>query len=230
MVTPQKISHGIIRHVNIRPAVIIKVDPGHAQAVSAAGIPNSDIGADFAKFSATFVVIHVVWQSRQTLRPARNGNALIATVCARARPNNFCAIEIHIARDIQIQATIAIVVSPGAAGVPVRRLQPGFTRNVSKSAVTIVVKQSVGAEIGDEDVAVTVVVVIADANSDAPSLIDEPRFPSYVCESSIAVVAKEAARGFGHVRIIEDLKRRAIHQKNIRQSIVVEVENSHPAA
>ena len=66
---------------------------------------------------------------------------------------------------------VAVIVDERAAGVPplARARDPGFLADIAERAIPVVVIQHVFPEVGDEQIVEAVVVVVADANSLAPS-------------------------------------------------------------
>ena len=79
-VAPEKIGDGVICHVNVRPSVVVVIDPSHAKPVGPIGIACPHLTANLSKFSATFIVIKEVREPWQTLWPASHGDSLIVAV------------------------------------------------------------------------------------------------------------------------------------------------------
>src|SRR5579859_3698990 len=91
--------------------------------------------------------------------------------------------------------SVTVVVDERATGIPPRGLlnQPRLCRDLSESAVAIVVIQGVLAVVADEQVFVTVVVVVADAYALSPSRACQPSFHRNISESAVAIVLKQMA-------------------------------------
>ncbi len=72
---------------------------------------------------------------------------------------------LHVITDYQIQLAVAIVVKERRGRAEfVRSPQPRLLRNVSKGSVVIIVEQMVLPERGDEQIIVSVIVVVADCH------------------------------------------------------------------
>ena len=87
----------------------------------------------------------------------------------------------------------------------------------------VIVIEPVLAVIGDVEILPSVVVVVSDTNSLAPTRRDKSRFLSHVRESSIVIVVIQMVRG----SLIggEALQRCAIHDENVGPPVVVIIEN-----
>ena len=61
----------------------------------------------------------------------------------------------------------------------------------------------------------TVIVEIGRGYTHAPALVDQPALNGHIRKSSVAVVPEKAAGGPRQFRVIEQLERRPVDQKNI---------------
>src|SRR5262249_9575861 len=93
--------------------------------------------------------------------------------------------------------------------------------HVGESSVTVVVIENVLAKVGDEEIFVAVVVVVADADALSPAGVTYTCFCSDIGESSIAIVAKKMRNRLAARR--KSFQTRAINQKNVEPSVVVVV-------
>ena len=178
--------------------------------------------------SIAVVVIQNVLAALQSRRPARDHHAFVEarTGFGHGRGRQ---IEIDVVGDEQIEVAVAIVVDEGAAGIPARAFarHASLLADVGESAVAVVVIQNVLAEVGDEQIVPSVVVVVADANTLSPARVRDSGLRSDVGESAIAIVLEKmrsrlAARG-------KAFQARAVHQKNVEPSIVVVVVEGNAA-
>jgi hypothetical protein len=133
-------------------------------------------------------------------------------------------IERDIARDVQIQPAVAVVVSKRAAGGPAIDGNTGLHRDIRESPVAQIPEQPIGAEVGDVEIGCAVVVDIADTDALAPSLVADACGRRHVTERAIAVVAKE--RSCRHTTRIR-LERAAIDQVEVEPAIAVEVQQRY---
>src|SRR5580700_225058 len=101
--------------------------------------------------------------------------------------------------------SVAIVVHPGAAGVPAR-FGPGLQqsrafRNIGESSVAVVVIQSVLSVVRDEQIVPAVVVVIADTAGLSPTGAHfEARTLGDVGKRAVAIIFEEPTMRFVTLR------------------------------
>src|SRR5262249_52753548 len=127
------------------------------------------------------------------------------------------------AADEQVQATVVVVIEPHGARSPARQAQTGFRGHISECAVAVVVIKNATTVGGDEEVGVTVVVVIAHGyahpeggpGADAGFLGD-------IGERAVAIVLVERVTKW--FRGLEEIRRAAVYQVQIHPSVVVVVE------
>ena len=105
---------------------------------------------------------------------------------------------------------------------------PAFCADVGERAVAVVVIEHVLAEVGDEQVIVAVVVVVADADALSPAGVSDAGFGGDIGESAVAIVL-EQMRG-GLLAGGEAFQARAVHQKNIEPAVVVVIVEGDAAA
>ncbi len=84
-------------------------------------------------------------------------------------------VEVDVARNVQIDESVAIVVGPGCAGAEAARGHSGFVGDVFKFAVAQVAIERVSAEAGDVDVRQAVVVEVGDGDAHAPAFDESDR-------------------------------------------------------
>src|SRR5580693_7649863 len=96
---------------------------------------------------------------------------------------------------------VFVIVNPGAAGIPARfgagLEEAGAFGDVGEGAVAIVVIQNVLAVVGDEEIIVAVVVVVADAAGLAPAGtgVEAGTFGD-IGEGAVAIIFEETAMRF----------------------------------
>ncbi len=164
----------------------------------------------------------------QAARAAVNGNAFeVARRIASGGRNRF-EIENQIVRDEQIEASIAIIVDPGAARAPASALVPeaGCPGDVGERAVAIVAVERVLSPLRDEDIVEAVVIVIADGDSEGPVLASQAGVGGDIGKRPVAVVPVEAVRGVGDGAVAPGSRK----GENIQPAVVIVVDKRHPAA
>src|SRR5882762_6768362 len=90
----------------------------------------------------------------------------------------------------------------------------------------VIVIEPVLPVIRDVEIFPTIIIVISDANALTPSRGNKTGFHGDVRESSIMIVVIQVVGGSPIGR--ESFKSGAVHNENIRPSIVVIVKNGHP--
>src|SRR5580658_8668387 len=96
---------------------------------------------------------------------------------------------------------VFVVVDPGAAGVPARfgagLQEAGAFGDVGEGAVAVVVIENVLAVVGDEEVVIAIVVVVADAAGLSPAGADvEAGTLGDIGESAVAIIFEKVAMRF----------------------------------
>ena len=108
----------------------------------------------------------------QSARTAIHRDAFEITPRVLSRWRDFVEIENEIVGEEQVEASIAVVVHPGAACAPaIAEVQQACRlRHVGESAVAVVAIQNVLRPAGDENVVAPVVVVVGDGHAAGPAL------------------------------------------------------------
>jgi len=103
-----------------------------------------------------------------------------------------------------------------------------LVRHIGEGAVAVVVVEHVLAEVTNEKIVEAVIVIIADADSLPPAVINETSLGSYIREGAVAIILKQVRGGLLAGR--KTFQPPAVHQKNIQPSVVVEIIKRDPAA
>jgi hypothetical protein len=133
-------------------------------------------------------------------------------------------VELYIAGDEKIDVTVAIIVqkrttcTPGLIGTS----YTGLLGNVLKVPVAIVVKKRIESPIRDEKILLAIVVDIGGAHAIAPPGPPHTGSGSDIGELASPAILKQMIRWF--LAFCHWLKTRAIHEKDVKQTIVVEVD------
>ena len=192
LVLVKRAGGGIVGNINVGPAVVVEIGSQHAESVRAVGAENSRRLGNVGERSVAVVVVENVLAALQSRRSARHHHTLVE---ARAglRHRRRCQIEIDVVGDEQIELPVAIVVDEGAACVPARAFarHAGLLADVGERAVAVVVVQNILAEVGDEQIVPSVVVVVADANALSPAGVRDAGLRGHVGEGAVAIVAEE---------------------------------------
>ncbi len=100
--------------------------------------------------------------------------------------------------------------------------EAGLRSDIGECAVAIVAVEAVLAEVSDEEIFEAVVVVVAHADADGPSGIDEASLVCDIGEGAVAIVVVEAVAGAGGNAI----EAAAAEDEDIHPAIVVVVEET----
>ena len=183
---------GIVGDVDVGPAIIVEVADADTESVGAAHFGDARAFGHVRKRAVAIVVVEDVGVAVQSGRPARYHHGFIEAGSALGNWRRL-QIEINVVGDEEIELSVAIVIEEGAACSPADSLSSDscFLAYIGEGAVAVVVIQHVLAEVGDEQVVVAVVVVIADADALSPPRVLKTRLQGDVGESPVAIVLEE---------------------------------------
>ena len=143
----------------------------------------------------------------------------------------FRRIESYVIAYEEIEAAVAVVVEPGAAGSPAVLfvVNPSLAGDVGESSVAVVVKQDVVSPEAAEQIVPAVVVVVADADAGLPAGAPQAGFLGDVGEGAVAIVFVEMRSG-GFAGRPVGVEARAVGEINVEPSVVVVIEEGQAAA
>ena len=223
---------GIVGDVNVGPAVVIEIGGGDAEAVGADGVPHAGFLADVGERAVAVVVIEEIFSAGEAGRSAGYDDAFVGAGTFFGERSGF-QVEVDVVGDEEIEMAVFVVVDPGAAGVPARfgagLEEAGAFGDVGEGAVAIVVIENVLAVVGDEEIVVAVVVVVADAAGLSPAGADvEAGTFGDIGEGAVAIIFEEAAMRLFALR--ETLEAPAVDEEEIEPAVVVVVVEGQAAA
>ena len=224
----EEVRRRVVRHVEIRPAVVVVVEPGDAEAEVAARIRDAGLFGYVGEAPVAVVVEEQVPLARQAARAALHGDAAVLAGLVLAELGQMREIDLHVAADEQIEPPVAIVVGEAAARRPSSDRDAGLLGDVGERAVAIVAIQMVAAERGHVEILPAVAVHVRRADAHAPARVADAGLVGDVLESSVAEIAIE--RAARRVRIVGGVHRQRVHEVDVRQPVVVVVEERHAAA
>ena len=188
--------HLIVGDVDVRPAIIVVVAHGHSHSASS-GIGDSGFFGNIGKRAVAIVVKQAVGIAFVI---ERAGECLRGVVRLPG-----VGIELQIIADEQVQAAIAVVIEKCGAHAKVIVLHASGFSDVRESAIAVVVIENRGVPVGDIDVVVAVVVVIAHGYAHGETFSRHAGLRGYIGECSVAIVAVKVicgvqTVGFGMIR------------------------------
>src|SRR6266446_6806684 len=105
-------------HVDVRPAIIVKVECGNAEGIASIGLVDVGLGGDIRESPVTAILIQNIFRARQTTWSAHHRHALPHARTSLARSWSSGRIEIHIICHHQVEAPVTVVVNESTARTP----------------------------------------------------------------------------------------------------------------
>src|SRR3984957_18073758 len=126
----------------------------------------------------------------QATRAAIYRDSFPIAVGVKARLRNMFEVKSHVVGNKKSEMGVINETKEGTAGAPSRRIigQTRLHRNIRKSSVAVIAVQDVLAEVGDEQVFIAVIIVIAHAHRRGPARFSQPGFFGDFTECAIAIV------------------------------------------
>src|SRR2546430_15719645 len=117
---------------------------------------------------------------------------------------------------------IAVVIHPSAARTVSRGAlrQACFLGSVRKRTIAVIAVENIVSVVGDEQIVVTVVVIVADRNCRRPAGAHESSFRGYVSECAVAIVLVQA---IGSIRR-RTAEPRAAEDEQVHPAVIIVVD------
>src|SRR6266852_2753890 len=157
-------------YVDIRPAIIVKVECGNAEGVASIGLVDVGLGCNIREGPVTAILVQNILRPRQTTWSAHHRHTLPHARTSLARGWSSGQIEIHIICHHQVEAPVTVVVNECAASTPglSRSRYASLFSHFGEHAMVIVI-ETVLPVIRDVQVFPTIIIVVPDANALPPS-------------------------------------------------------------
>ena len=177
----------VVGDQEVRPAVAIVVQQGHAQRFRRA-VEDSALRGHIFKDAVSAIA----------KQPA--GSTMVASgvqydllLPSTLQKTSCSGDHLHVIADEKIQQAVAVVIEPDCGRAEgASSAQPGLLRDVDESARARVLKEAVLSDRGHQDIGKAVVVVVADCDSHAIHFDGQAGALRHVGECAVAVVAIEA--------------------------------------
>src|SRR2546427_6382708 len=123
---------GVASEIDIRPPVIVVIGCHGRHGVTSFYAAHSGGLRHVRESAVPIVAIQLVAGGSEPTRAAIYRHIHVPAKSTRAWLGNSCRVEIEIARDEEVEVTVAIVVNPGGAGAPnaAGLLETRFLRHV----------------------------------------------------------------------------------------------------
>src|SRR4051794_18197552 len=138
----------IVRDIQVRPSVVVVIEPGDAQSEIAVGIGYAGLFRDLGEMSVAVVVKEEVGFTRQSARSALHGNSAVLAGLVLSELRQPREIDLHIAADEKIETAVAVVIGEPAPGRPSRTADPGPFGEIFERAVAAIAIEAVAADTG----------------------------------------------------------------------------------
>ena len=218
----------VVRHVQIRPAIIVEVEGADAEAVRPCGLGDARRLGHVGEAAAAGVAVQHVLAAGESGRTAGHHRALVP---AQSRLRHRCGlqIEVDVVGGKQIEEAVAVVIHERAARAPAcAGDEPRAGGDVFERAVAAVPEQTVLTPESHEQIGEAVVVVVSCARPLSPADERKARLCGHVFEGAVRAVAIQVTRGLPALR--EPFERGAVDEEQIEEAVVVVIEHRHAAA
>ena len=222
LIDPEVVGVGVVRDVDIDPAVVVEVGGDHTQT---AQLHASDTGGSGAilERSIAAVAIEQVVHAGELLRTAVvEAPAFERALAAR--------IELDVAGHEEIEPTVAVVVEEGRRRGPGLVAQPRTRGVVAESAAAGVAVELVAAPGGHEYVEVAVVVDIAARAPHAVSRVAEPGRIGVVDVATVRLAPQETVSARPCRRSCRGPEISSVDEVQVQIVVTVGIEHAEPAA
>src|ERR1035438_7733627 len=118
VVVVENAGRAVAGNEDVGPAVLVEIDCGYAEGVVAVGVIDVGLGGDVFKRAIAAVVIEDVLRAGQSARAAHDGNAFPDAGRPLSGRRGGREIEVHVIRDDQIEAAVAVIVDECTARAP----------------------------------------------------------------------------------------------------------------
>jgi hypothetical protein len=221
---------GVAGDVDIGPAIVVVVERGDRETVVAVGTLEAAGPADIFELSAAQVVIQNIRCAGKAARTAHDGNAFPHATGASTRLGNCCEIEVNVVGGDDVKFAVAVVVDEGTAGSPFlpSASYSGLLRYLFESTVALIVIEVVLAVAGDVEVVEAIVIVVAHADSLAPTGGGKARVGRDVGEGAVVVIVEEMAGGLSVY--LRGCHGGAVNKEDVGPAVAVVIEDSYAGA
>ena len=191
---------------------------------------NAGFLGDVGERAIAVVVIKRICAWLKATRPAHYVDPLPLAPASLPRPRHRVVTEVHVTHHENIYFAVAVVIHKTATRAPLvlRGLESGLGRHIGKRPVPVVVIQHILSPIGDQQIEIAVIVVVADAPALCPAWARQPGPRCNVGKGPVVVVVIQVAGRSFVFR--ESFYRRTVGQKNVGPAVVIVIENDGPVA
>src|SRR5262245_34422192 len=180
-------------HVQIRPAIIIEVEPCDTEPEITFGIADAGALGDVGEPHAAVVAKQKVRLSWQPARPALHRDSAVLAGLVAPELRQVLQIDLHVTADEEIEIAILVVIREAAARRPPARTESCARGPVAERAIVIVAVELIAAERSDVEVLPSVAVDIRRAHAHAPTGMADAGLVGNVLELQVTEIVIERA-------------------------------------
>src|SRR5207302_1360110 len=218
----------VVGDEEVGPAVVVVVHPHDAEAVVADVVMDAGLDGNFLEGAVAAIVIEKIAFALEAPGAALHQNAFEAAEFVAAKLREIVHVEMRIARNVEIDEAVAIVIAPGSASHEAAATDAGFFGDVLELAVSETAVKGAAAESGDEQVELAVVVVIGDGHTHSPATTGEASFLGDVLESAVGFLAVESDERIAAGA--EALDGGPVDEHDVEAAVIIAIEQTDAAA
>ena len=195
----KKVRARVVGYEQVGPAIGVGVRKQDAQAVAGGGVVEARPSGDVGKLVAVVAIKHV-------RRPGQSPRADKDLDSLPLRPQvlDRSRIKYGIARHVQVEVAIAVVVGPSRACAPMRRSHTSRCAHIGEGHA-VVAKEHILPQLGRVQVWVPVVVKVRTRRPHAPAAAGGPECLAHIDKAGRTIVAEERVSAAWAINPIEVL-------------------------
>ena len=206
VISVQLVGLGVVGHIDVQISVGIEISERDPKAgISSVGYPRLD--AHIGESAVGIVPVQTVRLRGNPFRPVEHFQALVERLSAAC--GKCVEIELEIVGDVQVQQPVTVEIAEGGTGPPAIVPHAGLGGHVREGPSAVVAEQLVRPPVGQVDIGISVVVVVADGAAHAPGRRSETGFirnfaedaqppvtvTGFVAEEAISRLCKRVSEG-----------------------------------
>ena len=217
----QEVGRRIVRDIDVDGSVVVVVGEDDTQAFTFCCI-DASFATDVCKRAVAVIAVENVSQPVVDVRMAvepdvLNVSAILIVV----------DLKVHVVGHVQVHVAVVVDVPKGTTRTPRLGTHPSLLGDIQKTYTSCVLVQRVRADTGDVYIFPSIVVVVGRAGAHSEARSTDPGSIRHVSEPDPSNLETVVAVEPVSCRLCHTLvdERSAIHEKDVRPTVVVVVEN-----
>jgi len=226
LVSPQRISHTVVRDVDVLVAVVVVVSGDDAERVARFRECEAGLARGVREGAVPVVAVDHVLDGYLPERPAIDRNGSIGAVDAvrgLGGPAGRAPRAVDdVVADVDVEVSVVVHVEEGRGGAPVvGPADSGLFGDVGEGPVTVVAQEHVRPEVRHVEIGIAVVVVVADGHAVAPATVPHAGLVRHLGETTVPDAAIKPVRlPFAGGAVVSG----AVHDVEVELAVAVVVE------